>query len=81
MSAGSPVLVGNKLARYIGICMDQSFIDVTGIDCDIGDEVTIFGKSSTGAVLPPQKLAATVGHEGVYFTSQLSSRVERRYIY
>ncbi len=81
VSAGSPVLVGNKLARYIGICMDQSFIDVTGIDCDIGDEVTIFGKSSTGAVLPPQKLAATVGHEGVYFTSQLSSRVERRYIY
>ncbi len=80
VKAGSPVLVNGEKARYIGICMDQSFIDVTGIDCAIGDEVTIFGSSSAGAVLPAQVLAATVGHEGVYFTSLLSPRVERRYI-
>ena len=80
VKAQSPVLVNGKEARYIGICMDQSFIDVTGIDCAISDEVTVFGKSSSGAVLSAQRLAATVGHEGVYFTSLLSPRVERRYI-
>lgn len=80
VQAGSPVLVNGETARYIGICMDQSFIDVTDIDCAIGDEVTVFGKASNGAVLSAQALAATVGHEGVYFTSLLSPRVERRYI-
>ncbi|MBR6522362.1 MAG: alanine racemase [Oscillospiraceae bacterium] len=80
VKAGSPVLVNGESACYIGICMDQSFIDVTGIDCAIGDEVTIFGKSTGGAAISAQALAATVGHEGVYFTSLLSPRVERRYI-
>lgn len=79
VKAKSPVLVNGAEARYIGICMDQSFIDVTGIDCAIGDEVTIFGNSSAGSVLSAQRLAATVGHEGVYFTSLLSPRVERIY--
>ncbi len=80
VKAKSPVLVNGTEARYVGICMDQSFIDVTGIDCAIGDEVTVFGRSSCGAELSAQRLAATVGHEGVYFTSLLSPRVERRYI-
>ena len=78
--AGSPVLVNGKRARYIGICMDQCLLDVTGIDCAIGDEVTIFGRASDGSFLSAQELAATVGHEGVYFTDLLSKRVERRYI-
>lgn len=80
VQAKSPVLVNGDEARYIGICMDQSFLDVTGIDCAIGDEVTIFGRSSNGAVLSAQRLAATVEHEGVYFTSLLTPRVERKYI-
>ncbi len=81
VSAKSPCLVKNELAHYIGICMDQSFLDVTGIDCRVGDEVTIFGRSSGGAFLSAQELAKTVGHEGVFFTSALSNRVERRYIH
>lgn len=78
--AGSPVLVCGKRARYIGICMDQCFLDVTGIPCSIGDEVTIFGRASDGAFLSAQEVAATVGHEGVFFTDLLGKRVERRYI-
>jgi len=78
--ANSPCLVNGQSARYIGICMDQSFLDVTGMECHIGDEVTIFGRSATGAFLSAQALAKTVGHEGVFFTDCLSDRVERRYI-
>lgn len=78
--AGSPVLVNGKRARYIGVCMDQCLLDVTGIDCAIGDEVTIFGRASDGSFLSAQELAATVSHEGVFFTDLLSKRVERRYI-
>jgi len=78
--AGSPCLVNGQLARYIGICMDQSFLDVTGMDCQIGDEVTIFGYSSDGYYLSAQALAKTVGHEGVFFTDCAGERVERRYI-
>lgn len=80
VKAGSPVLINGKRARYIGVCMDQSFLDVTDIPCSVGDEVTIFGRASDGAFLSAQELAMTVGHEGVFFTNQLSNRVERRYI-
>lgn len=80
VKAGSPVLVNGKLARYIGICMDQSFLDVTNIPCTIGDEVTIFGHAGDGSFLSAQYLAKTVGHEGVYFTDLISPRVKRRYL-
>lgn len=40
---GGPVLVHGQKTRYLGICMDQSFIDVTGIDCKLFDEVTLLG--------------------------------------
>ncbi len=80
--AGVPVLVTKSgiEAKYLGICMDQSLIDVTGIDCREGDEVTIFGRSTGGAFLSAQRIGAMVGHEGVFFTSALTSRVERVYI-
>ena len=78
--AHSPCLVGEREAPYIGICMDQSFLDVTDIPCAVGDEVTVFGHSSSGAFLSAQALAKTVGEEGVFFTDRLSKRVERRYI-
>ena len=45
-NTGGFVLVGGKRATVIGnICMDQFMIDVTNIDCKIGDEVILFGDS------------------------------------
>lgn len=77
----TPCLVNGQLTQYIGICMDQCFLDVTGMNCKVGDEVTIFGRSSDGAFLSAQALARSVGgREGVFFTDSLSDRVERRYI-
>lgn len=40
---GGPVLVHGQKTRYLGVCMDQSFVDVTGIDCKLFDEVTLLG--------------------------------------
>ncbi len=80
--AKAPVLVtqAGKEARYLSICMDQSLLDVSGILCRVGDEVTLWGRTSGSAFLSAQRVGAAIGHEGVYFTSRLSHRVERVYI-
>lgn len=49
--SGGPVYVNDTLTKYVGICMDQCFIDVTDIECKVGDEITVFGKTKTGQVL------------------------------
>jgi Alr-MurF fusion protein len=42
------VLVNSKKAPIIGnISMDMAMIDVTEIDCDLGDEVIVFGAQNT----------------------------------
>jgi alanine racemase len=42
------VLINNKKAPVIGnISMDMTMIDVTKVDCNIGDEVIVFGKENT----------------------------------
>lgn len=80
--AKAPVLVTRegREARYLSICMDQSLLDVSGIICRVGDEVTLWGRTSGNAFLSAQRVGAAIGHEGVYFTSRLSHRVERVYI-
>jgi len=41
---GSDVIVNGKRAKLIGICMDQAFLDVTGMDdIKINDTVTLMG--------------------------------------
>ena len=60
--------------------MDQAVVDVTGIPCQVGDEVTLLGHASGGAFLSAQKAAAPIGHEGVYLTSRMGPRVERKYV-
>ena len=38
------VLIRNKLCQVIGnVCMDMTMVDISGIDANIGDEVTIMG--------------------------------------
>ena len=77
---GEALLNGQK-APYLGVCMDQSFLDATGIDCQIGDEVTLFGYTSDGGgYISSQALAGQIGQEGCYFTDLLRHSVERRYI-
>ncbi|MBQ9535744.1 MAG: alanine racemase [Clostridia bacterium] len=78
---GGPVLIGDARTRYLGCCMDQCFVDATGIDCRIGDEVTIFGYSSGGTLLSALEITRFTGQ--CYQNDTIcspNSRVERIYL-
>lgn len=76
-----PVLVNDTRTNYVGVCMDQLFIDVTGIDCKVGDEITVFGHSKGGAFLSAFEVADYA--ETIYqiLVSVNTSRVGRVYKY
>lgn len=76
----APVLVNDREAKLVAVCMDQCFADVTGIECAIGDEVTFFGRSRTGVSLESDRVASLIGEEGVFLTGMLGRRVGRVYI-
>ena len=80
-SRGGPVLVGDVRTRYLAVCMDQSFVDVTGIDCRIGDEVTLLGESAGGAALSLEELKRLTGQTLTYPLTMINSRVARVYKY
>ena len=68
-------LVNGKRAYYIGnICMDVALIDVTGIDCEEGDSVEIFGDH-----LPVTVLSDAMGTIPYELLTTVSNRVKRVY--
>lgn len=69
------VLVNGKEAPTIGnICMDACMIDVTGIECAVGDSVEIFGPN-----LSIQRLADLLGTIPYEIATSVSPRVKRIY--
>ncbi len=69
------VMVNGKEAPTIGnICMDACMIDVTGIDCETGDPVEIFGQN-----MPVQRLADTLDTIPYEILTSVSPRVKRIY--
>ena len=80
VASGGPALVGGKTACFLGCCMDQSFLDVGDIPCDIGSEVTLFGYDGTGNFLSSQEVARLCDDEGCGLTAALGSRVARVYL-
>lgn len=78
--AHAPVLIGGKKCPLLACCMDQAFADVSGVDCAVGDAVTIYGYDEQGNCLASQAQAILIGEdEGCGLTSELSSRVARVY--
>lgn len=75
----APVLVGGKRCPLLACCMDQCFVDVTGVeDPKVGDEITFFGYDSDGNFLSSQETANLIGDdEGCGLTSALMHRVAR----
>lgn len=72
----SSVLVAGKLAPIVGvICMDMCMIDVTGIDCEAGEEVIVFGENPSVQTLA--KIADTIPYE---ILCAVSDRVKRVYV-
>jgi alanine racemase len=69
------VMVNGKEAPTVGnICMDACMIDVTDIDCNVGDPVEIFGKS-----IPLQRLADVLETIPYEILTSVSPRVKRVY--
>lgn len=76
----APVLIAGKKCPLLASCMDQAFVDVSGVDCAVGDAVTIYGYDSLGNCLASQDQALLIGSdEGCGLTSELSQRVTRVY--
>lgn len=69
------VTVNGKEAPTVGnICMDACMIDVTDIDCKVGDAVEIFGPNA-----PLQRLADTLDTIPYEILTSVSPRVKRVY--
>lgn len=69
------VYVNGKWAPTIGnICMDACMIDVTGIECHLGDPVEIFGRNAS-----LQRLADTLDTIPYEILTSVSPRVKRIY--
>ncbi len=70
--------VNGKYATIIGrICMDQLMLDVTDIDCKVGDEVFVFGQDELCSAEQIAKINQTINYEVV---CAVGERVPRVYI-
>lgn len=69
------VWIKGKLAPVIGnVCMDMCMVDITGIEAEEGDEVTVFGENLS--VQQVAKWANTISYE---ILTSVSERVKRVY--
>lgn len=80
--SGGPLLVNESKSRYLACAMDQTIVDVTGIECKVGDEVTLYGWTSSGKTfLPLEELELFGGQTLAYNMCAVSRRVRRVYKY
>lgn len=67
------VLIHGKMAPIIGnVCMDMIMVDVTGIDCNEGDEVVVFGPQKSA-----ESFASGAGTISYEILTAISQRVKR----
>jgi alanine racemase len=73
----TPVLVNGVRARTLGrVSMDMLAVDLTDVpQAGMGSEVTLWGRSSSGAVLPIDEVAQAAGTVGYELMCALSPRV------
>jgi alanine racemase len=80
-STGTPVLVQGVRTRMVGrVSMDMITVDLeplvqAGMDVGVGTEVTLWGKASSGAVLPIDDVAQAGGTVGYELMCALALRV------
>ena len=78
---GTPVLVNGIRTRLVGrVSMDMVTVDLTplqqaGVDAGYGSEVTLWGRSATGAVLPIDEVARAAGTVGYELMCAVAQRV------
>ncbi len=69
---GFVTIKGNKAPMIGNICMDMLMIDITGIDCNEGDEVLVFGKTTTA-----EAFAERINSISYEIITAISQRVKR----
>ncbi|MBA6153919.1 alanine racemase [Gelidibacter maritimus] len=69
---GYVIIAGKKAAIIGNVCMDMIMVDVTGIDCEEGDEVIVFDATNTADELAHS--ANTISYELI---TDISQRVKR----
>jgi len=80
-STGTPVLVQGVRTRIVGrVSMDMITVDLeplvqVGMDVGVGNEVTLWGKASSGAVLSIDEVALAGGTVGYELMCALAQRV------
>ncbi len=76
-STGTPVLVGGVRTRTLGrVSMDMLAVDLSDLSpADVGTEVTLWRRASTGEVLPIDEVARAAGTIGYELMCALSARV------
>jgi len=74
---GTPVLVDGVRTRTLGrVSMDMIAVDLTPCaDAGFGSEVTLWGKASSGVVLPIDDVAQAAGTVGYELMCAVSGRV------
>ena len=65
-------LNGHRVPTIGNICMDMTMVDVTGVDCKVGDTVTIFGEDPTVS-----EIAGILGTIPYEIMTSVPRRIER----
>lgn len=66
--------INNQKANIIGnVCMDMTMVNITGIDCKIGDEAVFFGTQDD--ILTISRKIGTISYEVLTMTSQRVKRI------
>lgn len=76
---GAPALINGRRCSFVGTCMDMSFIDVTGLECGLGDEVTLFGEDGKGNCIRGLEIGHLMGETRLAMFSHITERVARVY--
>ena len=78
---GGVCLVNDTRCAYLATSMDQTMVDVTGVECKVGDQVTVYGFSLGGAKLPLAELQNWTGQNLSLPLCLTNHRVKRIYKY
>ena len=70
--AASFSLNGHRVPTIGNICMDMTMLDITGVEANVGDTVTIFGADPTVT-----ELAAILGTIPYEILTSVPRRIER----
>lgn len=74
------VLINGHKAPILGrVCMDQFMVDVTGIDVNVLDEVTLLGTDGNNTITM-EELGEMSGRFNYEFTCDIGKRIPREYI-